>query len=355
MREPDAVKMFKLGIEALMAFFGIVGNIGVCLVTSRHARMKTTMNLYIRNLAIADLGLLTVSFPLAIVRQELDTWPLGEFICKYIYPGSDIFYGVSVWTITVIAFERYRNIIVKRQRSKCSINTVYRRNAIIWFTAFVIQCVPLYIYMDYDRKTEICSVEFPSEAGKRVSTLSQVYTIAFLALLYVIPLVVISWTNIKISQRICQSSLFYKRMYKENKTEISESGLILFSRNCDNTSVVNTRSKMHKKEDILSFNSLRKEENKRLKQNKKARKILTPLVAVFAITMLPFHVVKVIATYCIELRTFPYYWVLFSVCGFLIVVNSCMNPLIYAMVSRDYRKAFKKLFQFNRRVKEQDH
>ena len=55
-REPGAVKMMKLGVEALMALFGIFGNICVCLVTTQQVQMKTTMNLYIRNLAIADLG-----------------------------------------------------------------------------------------------------------------------------------------------------------------------------------------------------------------------------------------------------------------------------------------------------------
>ena len=325
-----------------MALFGIFGNICVCLVTTQQVQMKTTMNLYIRNLAIADLGLLTVSFPLAIVRQELETWPLGEFFCKYIYPGSDIFYGASIWSITVIAIERYRNIVVHVRRGENSRKAAHWRIGTVWMASFVTQCIPLYIYMEYDDTAKVCFVKFPTEEGAKLSTVTEVYTLLFLAFLYIIPMTIISWTYISISRRIHQSTAFHKSIYQCHTDSPNASPTISGFRD---ESSPRSKGKQGDKRAGLLRNTLKIEERKRLRQNNKARNILTPLVVIFAVTMLPYHAVKVLATYWFELISVPYYWVIFSVCGFLIMVNSSMNPSIYAMVSRDFRKAFRRLFR----------
>ena len=59
--------------------------------------MHTIINHFVRNLPVADLGILRISFPFAIVKeQDPYHWPLGVFLCRCVFPLSDLFFGVSV-------------------------------------------------------------------------------------------------------------------------------------------------------------------------------------------------------------------------------------------------------------------
>lgn len=343
-REPESIKVLKLCAEALLALFGIFGNLCVCVVISRQNHMKTAMNLYIRSLAVADLGVLIFCFPLALIKQELVEWPLGKFFCKYIYPFSDIFFGGSIWSITVIAVERYRNIVaqerIRHQNSKKMVHIVI---AVIWIASFVTQCLPLYFYMDYNDASRACFLRFPSETG---SAVEQVYNLMFLVFLYIIPLTLICWTYIQVSRRIGRSTTFNRKLRDEeletkrprereqHRQKGHRKGLMkLFKKG--------TKSDT---KDARRYDSLRIEEKRRLKQNNKARRILTPLVVIFAFTMLPFHAGRILSMYFLDFVKMKYFWLYFSICALLIVVNSSMDPLIYALVSKDFRKAFRRMF-----------
>ena len=74
--------------------------------------MHTIINYFVRNLPVADLGILRISFPFAIVKeQDPYHWPLRVFLCRCVFPLSDLFFGVSVWSITLIAVDRHRAIV----------------------------------------------------------------------------------------------------------------------------------------------------------------------------------------------------------------------------------------------------
>ena len=74
--------------------------------------MHTIINYFVRNLPVADLGIQRLSFPFAIVKeQDPYHWPLTVFLCRCVFPLSDLFFGVSVWSITLIAVDRHRAIV----------------------------------------------------------------------------------------------------------------------------------------------------------------------------------------------------------------------------------------------------
>ena len=106
--------------------------------------------LIVRNLAIADLSILLISFPFAIVKeQDPYHWQLGEFHCRCVFPLSDLFFGVSLWSITLIAVDRHhghraivRGVLPKRGSS------VFKSSRLmvvcVWILSFLIISVPQY-------------------------------------------------------------------------------------------------------------------------------------------------------------------------------------------------------------------
>ncbi|KAK3696429.1 hypothetical protein QZH41_001275 [Actinostola sp. cb2023] len=300
-----ALKVTKLTLQVVIALVGVVGNLLVCIVITKRANMKTTMNLYLRNLAIADLGVLLVTFPLlAIAEHGTSGFPFGRFFCLYIYPATEIFYGASTWSITVIAIERYRNIISRRSFAKRaeSSKKVTLKILLIWLISFIVVAVPMYPIIVYHEVTRACYPDWPHFAD---GVMIKVYVIVIAVFWYLLPLGIITCTYMKISNKLKQSTIFHKAMHGE---------------------------------DSAKSNLIKKEERQRLKQNKKAKRILTPLILVFVITMLPFNIFRFAAAFSYQFHYNKFYYLYASVCGLFVVINSAVDPIIYYISSKEFRK-----------------
>lgn len=62
---------------------GLCGNTLVIYVILRYAKMKTVTNIYILNLAVADV-LCMMSLPFIALQLALVHWPFGEALCRVI-------------------------------------------------------------------------------------------------------------------------------------------------------------------------------------------------------------------------------------------------------------------------------
>ncbi len=63
---------------------GMVGNGLVLYVMVRHAERQTT-NCFIANLALSDLTFLIVVIPMTMMHYVLQTWTMGDFMCRFNY------------------------------------------------------------------------------------------------------------------------------------------------------------------------------------------------------------------------------------------------------------------------------
>jgi hypothetical protein len=301
-----ALQVSQLTIQTAIAFVGILGNVLVCVVITKRANTKTSMNLYVRNLAIADLGVLLVNFPLGAIKMHGTGWPFGRFVCLYINPAADIFYGASIWSITVIAIERYKNIISRKVFVKTakSSKSVTLKIVFIWFISFAVIAVPLYPIM-ISQKAEAC---FPAWPEYSDYLMLKSYAVCLVIFWYLLPLGIITVTYLKISSQIKQSNTFHKKMHGEDT----------------------------KKRNIFTD-----EENQRMKQNKKAQRILTPLVVIFAVTMLPLNVLRLVHGFFPHVVQNKYFYQLLSMCGLCVVFNSAADPIVYYIFSEEFRKGIK--------------
>ena len=315
------VEAFKLGLEVLVALFGVVGNALVAIVISRMGKKKKPADVYLLNLAIADLGILLLSFPLGAIREKAPLkWPLGEFTCIYLYPITEIFHGASVWCIAVIAVERYRKIVTlqpkRDNRKMTSLRIPKIIVGLVWVVSFCICCFPLYFVVEYVELTtgvgKFCGPIWPS--GDHVWVFPRVYVGVLTFFSYILPVFVIALTYLRIARKIDQSSKFIKKMKLEQNGDISGK--------------------------VVRFSSM---EARRLNQHRRAKKLLTPLVVVFAVTMLPLNMLRLafISWPAIALKT--YYQNLLYVVVLFIVVNSSANPAVYSLVSKDFRKGLKNI------------
>lgn len=298
---------FILSLQVFIALFGVVGNILVITVITKMGKKKQAGDLYLLNLAIADLGTLVLTFPSMVVREKLPwKWPFGEFICLYVHPVPEIFYGASVWCIAVVAIDRYRKIVTSKTlspiNSAVTLRTAKIVAACLWMASFLVFCLPLYFVMKYHE-----------EPGGKLAwcnpmmsfTFSGVYMGVLTFFSYILPLTVITFTYIVISRVINRSSAFIKLMKNEGYADDEQ--------------------------------RLSKIKSVRLRQNERAKKILTPLVLTFAVTMLPLNIFRLIWAWKPALVE-QHVKLLLNVVTVFVLINSSANPVIYSVVSKEFRK-----------------
>ena len=74
----------------LIAFYvvvfavGLVGNALVCFVVWNDRQLRTVTNLFIVNLALADLVIIVVCLPPTVLGDVTETWYLGPVMCKIV-------------------------------------------------------------------------------------------------------------------------------------------------------------------------------------------------------------------------------------------------------------------------------
>jgi hypothetical protein len=71
-------------IWTTLLVMGVLGNGLVLYIMMRHAERQTT-NCLIINLALSDLTFLVVVIPMTMMHYVLQTWTMGEFMCRFNY------------------------------------------------------------------------------------------------------------------------------------------------------------------------------------------------------------------------------------------------------------------------------
>lgn len=322
-QELTAILTVRLVIEVTLAFMGLLGNAMVSFVISRQSKFRSGLKLFIRNLALADIGILAISFPIAVVKEQLPVyWPFGKAFCLYFYPLAEVFLGVSVWSITAIAIERYRNIATNtavRNSAYISTRPLKWGLFVIWVASFLVVSFPLLFVMEFVEHSSgiFCVIGWSH-------TMHRIYIVSLSLFWYILPLGIIVFTYVQISRQLRQSNKFHRSSIKR-------------------------RSRERKLENSIIRSS---EERKRMRQNSKAKKILTPIVLVFAISMLPLNVLRVLLIFREEFIFHKYFYVVYNVCVIGVIINSASDPFIYSIVSNDFRVELKAVwFRFTQRLR----
>lgn len=74
----------KIAAYLVTIVFGLSGNVGVIITVVCNKSMRTTINIYVANLAVADAMICVMCMiPQTIAVLTTDVYILGEFMCKF--------------------------------------------------------------------------------------------------------------------------------------------------------------------------------------------------------------------------------------------------------------------------------
>lgn len=283
----EAASKATLGIFVLTFVFGSTGNLLVLLVVKKK-HTRTLNDIFIVHLAVSDLSFILLCLPVFIYMQVSDF--LGSLVyCKIIWPMMTVSFCAGIFTVTLMAVHRckailrpFESTLEKRQLVLCF--------AVIWLLSFLV-ALPLIVVARVG-PSGACHEDWTTDDHKRA------YTAVLAGLQYFVPLIIIAGAYVRIG------------------------GELFFSKR---------RS---------SFTSPpRTAEEARKQENKKIAKILATIVVSFAVCMLPTHVAWMLVDFGGKSGQ-ETALVIFKFSDMLAVFHSCLNPVIYGTVTRQFRQDY---------------
>lgn len=287
----DTMTAVSVVLYALICCTGLIGNLLVIFVVLRYSKMKTPTNMYILNLAVADLCFL-IGLPFLIVTSVLRTWVFGYWMCKVFYVCTSINWYTSVFMLTAMSADRYFAVCHAIQ----SLQYRTARNSLfvcvcVWFVS-IITMLPMILYTRTETTPngESCVINWPDGPIPRDKAF---IWYAFL-LGFFIP-----------TALIC---VFYV--------------LVLMK--------------------LYSMGPAHKSKERK-KSNRKVSRMVLAVIAVYVCCWLPYWVFQFILNH----HSIESDWVtpLFQAITVLSYANSMMNPLLYAFLSDNFRVSFVKAFK----------
>ncbi len=123
--------------------FGVIGNVLFIYVAIRIPHMRTVTNRYLVSLSVAD-----VIFLLAAIGQKIwkfaqtpvrgDDSPLGQFGCVWVYFLSDVAYFASLMFVTLVSIDRYVAVCRPQERHSLIKGKSYEIVTLCWVFSAVL-------------------------------------------------------------------------------------------------------------------------------------------------------------------------------------------------------------------------
>ncbi|CAO1419392.1 unnamed protein product [Diamesa serratosioi] len=283
----------------IIAITGLIGNILVVYVVLNNHQMRSTTNTLLVNLASADLLFIVFCVPFTAVDYMLSEWPFGLLWCKVVQYLIIVTAYASIYTLVLISFERYLAVCFPI----CSISMRNQRNtsiaiAALWIVILVLSLPVLYAHGLHVITNNYTEENHTFSSCTFITTNDLIsfsfYHISFFTTSYMVPLFLISIMYFLMLLRLWRSNLV-------------------------STSSESQRGK------------------------KKVTRLCVVIVTTFMILWMPIQVILLLKS--LEMfKPTTHFKIALQICAHVMAYcSSCINPVLYAFLSENFRKSFRKI------------
>ncbi|SPP88094.1 pyrokinin-1 receptor [Drosophila guanche] len=338
-RDPLSIVVPVTVVYSLIFLSGVVGNISTCIVIKKNRSMHTATNYYLFSLAISDFLLLLSGVPQEVwFIWSKYPYVFGEYFCLGRGLLAETSANATVLTITAFTVERYIAIchpFLGQAMSKLS--RAIRIIGLVWALA-VLTAIPQAAQFginSYAGVDKCVVVRVIVEHSFQLSTF--IFFFAPMSIIFVLYLLIgLQLYRSNLSDGPAPALAPSRRPQLKNV----QSDTILY-RYAGSNSAVNINGGGSG----AQLSSVRGRLN-----HYGTRRVLRMLVAVvvcFFICWAPFHAQRLIAIYApargakLHEQHELLYTVMTYISGVLYYLSTCINPLLYNIMSNKFREAFK--------------
>ncbi|XP_005950508.1 C-C chemokine receptor type 6a [Haplochromis burtoni] len=293
----SAAKVIGPYIHSIICILGFVGNSLVIVTYAFYKRTKSMTDIYLFNVAIADL-LFVLALPF-IVYNEQWSWPMGQVACKLLRGSYSVNLYSGMLLLACISTDRYIAIVQARRSFRLR-SLSYSRIicTIVWIFAILVSVPSFYFYnwykpshlSDSNNQTHVCEFKFKDSetaAAVKVGIPSTQISVGFFLPLFIMI--------------FCYSAIIITLLKAKNF------------------------------------------------QRHRAVRVVLVVVAVFIICHLPYNIVLLYDTVslfqevsCGEADMLEMAKTVFQTIAYM---HCCLNPVLYAFVGVNFRNHFRRIFR----------
>lgn len=276
---------------SLIGITGFIGNILVVITVTCNTLMRNTTNILIFNLSFADLLFICFCIPFTAVDYSFGQWPFGLACCRIVQYLINVSAYISIYTLVLMSLDRFLAVCFPVSRIRNEHNTMISI-AVLWISVLIINLPLLYAhglneYVDQGRNLTSCT--FIKNEYLSWST----FHISMFASSYLLPLALISGLYLFMLIRLWQNNL--------STTSTSRRG------------------------------------------KRRVTRLVIVVVSCFAILWLPIQTILLLKSLHIYQSSTHLTIALQISAHVLAYSSSCINPLLYAFLSENFRKSFRKV------------
>nr|CAA19658.1 EG:121E7.2 [Drosophila melanogaster] len=247
--------------------------------------MRSTTNLLIINLAVSDILFVIFCVPFTATDYVLPEWPFGNVWCKFVQYMIVVTCHCSVYTLVLMSFDRF--LAVVHPVTSMSLRT--ERNATLYLS-------PWLLTNSSDKNQSVPDL---AQTQQKIfiyafSAFCILFQVSFFLSSYVAPLTLICFLYMGMLARLWKSAPGCKPSAESRKGK------------------------------------------------RRVTRMVVVVVLAFAICWLPIHVILVLKA--LNLYGGSHLSVIIQIISHVVAyTNSCINPILYAFLSDNFRKAFRKV------------
>ncbi|KAF7201619.1 B2 bradykinin receptor [Nothobranchius furzeri] len=279
----------------IISVLGIIFNLFVLMVFCLHKKPCTIAEIYLSNLAAADLVLVSCLPFWAVNISNNFNWPFGEFMCKVVNVGIKVNIYCSIYFLVLVSIDRYLALVHALSHGRMRRPKYAKLSCLLTWGFGLLLSIPTFIFREvsyfpeYD--VEACYLEYPN------LSVELFFDGLLLILSFIVPISIISFCTLKIIQAL--------------KTKVIE-----------------------------RFNAEKTEQ--------KATTLILVVLLAFLICWVPFHLITIlnmlsraeVLVGCHVSSVLDICNQIFTYLGFF---NSVLNPVLYVIVGKNFRKKVQEL------------
>ncbi|KAM4819541.1 neuropeptide Y receptor type 6-like isoform 1-T4 [Thomomys bottae] len=295
----SAVLLLFLAAYAVVLILGLLGNLSlIVIIVKKQREAQSVTNILIANLSLSDISVCVLCIPFTVTYTLMDHWVFGDLMCRLTSYVQSVSVSVSIFSLVLIAVERYQ-LIVNPRGWKPGVSHAYWGVVFVWSLSFLLS-VPLFLAYhltdepflnlslpaDLDGHWVACVETWPSRTNQLL------FSTTLFLLQYFLPLGFIFVCYLKIVLYLRRRSRKVGRREKEG----------------------------------------------RFSESRRVNAMLVATVATFGACWLPLNVFNVIFDWHHEALMSCHHDLVFITCHFVAMVSTCVNPLFYGFLNRNFQK-----------------
>ncbi|KAM6470284.1 neuropeptide Y receptor type 6-like isoform 1-T2 [Liasis olivaceus] len=284
---------------AVVMLVGLLGNLCLIIIIKKQKESQNVTNVLIANLSISDIFICVMCIPFTVAYTWMDYWVFGEAMCKITAFVQSMSVSVSTFSLVLIAVERHQ-LIVNPRGWKPNVSHAFWGIVFIWAFSLIISTPFLIFYQVSD------------DPLKNLSSHSESYTNKTVC--------IEMWPSIEVQLGFTTTMLVFQYFFPLGFIFICYLKIFV------------CLQKRYSKVDKI------RENGNRLNENRRINIMLISIVVTFGACWLPLNIFNIVFDWNYETLMHCHHNVVFTLCHLVAMISTCVNPIFYGFLNKNFQK-----------------